>query len=78
MMISVKRIDPVPGNTFTADWLNNTSGADTRPSTVAEFDIELNFEEATAFYNGYLPILDNMLKARLGIDLKRYTITDSK
>ena len=47
MMISVKRIDPVPGNTFTADWLNNTSGADTRPSTVAEFDIELNFEEAS-------------------------------
>ena len=76
--LTVKRIDPVPGNTFTADWSNNTSGVSTRPSTVANFDIKLNFEEATALFNGYLTLLDDMLKKRLGIDLGRYTIMGSK
>ena len=81
--LTVKRIEPLDGNTFTADWANNTRGdyqdldkADTRPSTVANFDIELTFEEATAVYNGYLAILDDMLKARLGIDLKLYNIVE--
>jgi len=76
--LSVKRSEPVPGNSFTSDWLNNTSGVDTRPSTVANFDIELNFEEATALFNGYMTLLDDMLKKRLGIDLGRYTIMECK
>ena len=84
--ISVKRIDPVPGNSFTPNWSNTTNCAmttmdkcPTRPSTVAEFNIELKFEEITALLNGHLNILDNMLKKRLGIDLlERYDIVSVK
>ena len=83
--ISVKRIEPVPGNSFTADWTSTQedrrvgnwlpSTADQHPSTVAEFDIDINFEETTALLNGYLDILNDMLKERLHIDLlDRYNI----
>jgi hypothetical protein len=83
--ISVKRIEPVPSNTFTADWTSSREErrignwlpdtCSNRPSSVAEFDIELNFEETTALLNGYLDILNNMLKERLKIDLlERYNI----
>ena len=83
--ISVKRIEPVPGNTFTADWTSTREDrrignwvpdtCSNRPSSIAEFDIELNFEETTALLNGYLDILNNMLKERLKIDLlERYNI----
>jgi hypothetical protein len=51
------------------------STADQHPSTVAEFDIDINFEETTALLNGYLDILNDMLKERLHIDLlDRYHI----
>ena len=83
--ISVKRIEPVPGNTFTADWTSTREDrrivnwipdtCSNRSSSIAEFDIELNFEETTALLNGHLGILDNMLKERLKIDLlERYNI----
>ena len=53
--IYVKRKDPVPGNTFTADWTSTREQrrignwvpdtCSNRPSSVAEFDIELNTDE---------------------------------
>jgi hypothetical protein len=50
--IKVKRIEPLAGNTFTPDWSNTTKCAMTtmdkapsRPSTVAEFDVPLNYKE---------------------------------
>jgi hypothetical protein len=82
--IRVKRIEPVPGNSFTADWSSSREDRrignwvpdthSTRGSTVAEFDIPLNFYELTAIANGYLDIARDLLKDRLGIDLDRYTI----
>ena len=82
--ISVKRIEPVPGNTFTADWTSTREDrrignwvpdtCSNRPSSVAEYDIAITFEETTALLNGYLDILNNMLEERLKIDLRRYNI----
>jgi len=40
----------------------------------SEFNIAINFEETTALLNGYLDILNDMLKERLKIDLRRYNI----
>ena len=82
--IRVRRKEPVLGNSFTADWTSTRedrrvgnwipNAYSTRPSTVPEFDIPLNFEELTAIANGHRLILNNMLKDRLNIDLSRYTI----
>ena len=82
--ISVKRIEPVTGNTFTADWTSTREDrrignwvpdtCSNRPSSVAEYDIAITFEETTALLNGYLDILNNMLEERLKIDLRRYNI----
>ena len=82
--ISVNRIEPVPGNTFTADWTSTREDrrignwvpdtCSNRPSSVAEYDIAITFEETTALLNGYLDILNNMLEERLKIDLRRYNI----
>ena len=77
--MSLKRKEPLDGNSFTADWANNTRGgaagdlslsdASTRPSTVANLDIDLNFYEVTALLNGQTMILEDMLKDRLGINI---------
>jgi|TARA_R110000851_G_scaffold42194_6_gene105115 hypothetical protein len=77
--LSVKRKEPVPGNSFTADWTSTReerrvgnwlpSTADQHPSTVAEFDIELTNDEDTCLYNGFTDILDDMLRKRLNINL---------
>ena len=40
----------------------------------SEFNIAINFEETTALLNGYLDILNDMLKERLKIDLRKYNI----
>ena len=82
--ISVKRIEPVPGNTFTADWTSTREDrrignwvpdtCSNRPSSVAEYNIAITFGETTALLNGYLDILNNMLEERLKIDLRRYNI----
>lgn len=76
----------MPGNTFTADWTSTREDrrignwvpdtCSNRPSSLAEFDIAINFEETTALLNGYLDIFNTMLKKRLKIDLlSRYNIT---
>lgn len=83
--IKVKRIEPVPGNSFTADWTSTIEERcignwipdthQTRPSTVAEFDIELNLDEVTAAVNGYWTMLEDYLFDRLKIKLfDNYTI----
>lgn len=83
--ISVKRIEPVPGNTFTADWTSTREErrignwmpdtCSNQPSSIAEYDIEINFNETTALLNGYLDIFNDMLRERLHIDLlSRYNI----
>ena len=77
--ISVKRIEPVPGNTFTADWTSTREDrrignwvpdtCSNRPSSIAEFDIAITFEETTALVNGYTQIFNDMIQNRLKIDL---------
>ena len=79
--IYVKRKDPVPGNTFTADWTSTREQrrignwvpdtCSNRPSSVAEFDIELNMDEYTALVNGNVSITNDMLRERLHIELVR-------
>ncbi|MGY8868151.1 MAG: hypothetical protein ACKVJK_21295 [Methylophagaceae bacterium] len=80
--IKVKRIEPVEGNTHTPDWANSTDCAmttvdstPTRPSTIAEFSIPLNYkemqcalDESEGIFNSTI-MLDTMLEERTGFKL---------